>query len=386
VSAKQGRGRSTMLVQTGRDPASHEGAVNPPVQRASTVILPDAASLYDDDRQTYGLEGMSAHRALREALVAIEGGVGAILLPSGLSACTTALQALTKAGDHVLVVDCCYGPTRRFCDGMLKRFGVETEYFAPDEGADIARRFKPNTAVVFLESPGSLTFEMQDIPAITAACRAAGIRTIVDATWAAGWWWKPFEHGIDVSVQAATKYQAGHSDVLLGACLAGDDMTMSLLEAANKDLGLGVAAEEAWLTLRGLRTMGIRLDRATETTWKVVTWLESRPEVARILWPPHPADPGHTLWKRDFTGASPLFGIVLKPTSTAKVEAFLDVLEVFGLGFSWGGYESLAIHCDPQLKRAATPRRLEGPLLRFSVGLEDAEDLIADLERGFAAL
>lgn len=377
----------TRTLMAGRDPKLFDGAVNPPVQRVSTILLSKVSELYGTDVQTYGLDGMAVHRTLEQALIEIEGGAAAHLVPSGLAACTLPFFALCKAGDHVLVTDAAYGPTRRFCDRLLKNMGVETTYFAPRiDAAALADLIRPNTKLLFLESPGSLTFELHDTRALTAAAQARGVKTAIDNTWSAGVFFKPFEHGVDISIQALTKYQAGHADVLMGAILCADKTTAALIKQTSKDIGFGTSPDEAYLALRGLRTMHVRLKQHDATARDIAAWLTQRPEVARVLHPALPDFPDHELWKRDFTGAAGLFGVVLKPCSETRLAAMLEGYKHFGLGFSWGGYESLVIPCDPQVKRTAEAWRAEGPLLRYSIGLETTADLIADLEAGFARL
>ncbi|MDR7229751.1 cystathionine beta-lyase [Caulobacter sp. BE264] len=377
----------TRLIHTGSEPARLGRTVNPPIQRGSTVLLPDAASLYDDDQLTYGITGLSTPTALQSALAELEGATNVTLYPSGLAAITGALLAVLKAGDEVLVVDSAYKPTRRFCDRVLGRFGVTTRYYDPKLSPDaLMALVTPSTRLIVLEAPGSLTFEMQDIPAIAAAANARGVMTLIDNTWAAGLLFKPLAHGVTLSVQALTKYVGGHSDCFMGSVATRDDAVAKLLGDAMWDIGWSVSSDDAYTMLRGLRTLSTRLPRHAENGLTMARWLQQRPEVARVLHPALPGDPGHAIWKRDFTGACGLFGVVLKPCSQKAVHAFMDSLTLFGLGFSWGGYESLALHCDPQLGARSIPVTLEGPLLRFHIGLESIEDLKADLRRGFEAL
>lgn len=376
----------TRLALAGRDPARFDGAVNPPIQRATTLILPEVDNLYDKPIKTYALEGMAVQEALCEALVAIEGGAGATLAPSGLGACTLALLTVAEAGGEILVTDSVYKPTRRFCDTMLKRLGVATRYYDPRIGAGIADLITDKTCAILMESPGSLTFEVQDVPAIVAAAKARGAPTIIDNTWSAGVYFKPFEHGVDLSVQALTKYQMGHADAFMGAVLARTPEWRTRVDATYKNLGLGAGPDDAYLVLRGMRTMALRLERQSAASLKIARWLEARPEVARVLHPGLPSHPDHQLWRRDFSGSSGLFAIVLAPVSERALASMLEGLELFGMGFSWGGYESLIVPCDKQLVRAAVPWRAAGPLLRLSIGLEHPEDLIADLDAGFSRL
>ena len=331
------------------------------------------------------MNSLAIHDALIEGLKALEHATHVELYTSGLSSVTGAIMSVVSAGDEVLAVDSVYGPTRRFCDGVLKRFGASTRYLSASScAASIMEAVSERTRLIVLESPGSLTFEMQDIPAIAAAARERGVLTAVDNTWAAGLLFRPLDHGVDLSIQALTKYVCGHSDVFMGSVATTSDELGAKLLAFNQDTGASVSPDDAFQALRGLRTLDVRLRRHGESGIKVARWLEGRPEVVRVLHPALESDPGHALWRRDFTGACGLFGVVLQPASEAKVHAVLNALKLFGLGFSWGGYESLAIHCDPQIKRTAGAWRSEGPLLRLHVGLEDPDDLIADLEQALA--
>jgi cysteine-S-conjugate beta-lyase len=378
--------RETRLVRAGRGRGAEHGAVNPPIQRGSTILLPSTDALYGPHK-TYGLEGFGVHEALAAALADLVGAEGVVLTPSGLAACTAALTSVATAGCELLVTDSVYGPTRRFCDGTLKRLGVTTQYYDPRIGAGIADLIRPRTRAIFLESPGSLSMEIQDVPAIVAAAKARGVTTIIDDTYSAGVLFNPLELGVDISVQALTKYQGGHADLLLGALATRDAARAQALRLTVKELGMGCgSAEDAYLTVRGLRTMTLRLERQAQSALEVARWLSSRAEVAQVLHPALESHPDHSLFARDFSGPAGLFSIVLKPASETQVAAILDGLHLFGLGFSWGGYESLIIPCDPQLKRTATQWRAPGPLLRLSIGLEHPADLIEDLERGFARL
>ena len=376
----------TRAIMAGRHPARYEGAVNPPVHRASTLILAKVDDLYGERVQTYGLEGMAVHEALKEALSAIEGGAAVALAPSGLMACTLPLLALARPGGEVLVTDSVYAPTRRFCDRMLSRLGVATRYYDPCIGAGIGDLIHADTLALFMETPGSLTFELQDVPAMVNAASAHGVATIIDNTWSAGLYFQPFAHGVDFSVQALTKYQGGHADLLAGAVLARTPQLGTRIAATVRELGVGVSPDDAYLALRGIRDMHARLLLQSASALRIATWLEARPEVGRVLHPALPSHPGHALWKRDFSGASGLFGLVLAPTTQARLTSMLESLKVLSMGFSWGGYESLIIPCDPQLTRTAAPWRADGPLLRLSIGLEHTDDLIADLEQAFEHL
>jgi len=382
------RGVATLLTHVGPSrSALRTRTVSPPLQRGSTVLMPDAASLYVSDHPTYGMNSHAVHEALTLGLKALEHAAYAELFTSGLSAVTGALSAVLGAGDELLVVDSVYGPTRRFCDGYLRRMGVAVRYFPAAAGeAEILALAGPATRLIMLESPGSQTFEMQDVPAIAAAAGARGILTAVDNTWASGLLFRPVEHGVSLSIQALTKYVCGHSDVFLGSVTTNDAEVAGKLAAFVRDTGASVSPDDAFQGLRGLRTLEVRLKRHGESGIAVAEWLATQPEVARVLHPALPADPGYAIWRRDFTGAAGLFGAVLRPTSPAKVETFLNRLELFGLGFSWGGYESLAIHCDPQIRRTCGPAHLEGPLIRLNIGLEDPQDLIADLRQALDAL
>jgi cysteine-S-conjugate beta-lyase len=379
----------TRVINAGRDPASQHGFVNPPVYHASTVIYPAAEDFLArrGRRYQYGRRGTPTTEALEMAIAELEGPqcAGVTLLPSGLGAISAALLSVVKAGDHVLVTDSVYGPTRSFSDQILSRFGVTTTYFDPLVGAALAGLMRENTRAVFLESPGSLSFEMQDIPAIAAAAHAKGALALMDNTWATPLYFRALDHGVDVSIHAGTKYFGGHADVMFGTVAANKSAVASLKNNVSLS-GLCVGPDDVYLGLRGLRTLAVRLDRHYRSGLAVARWLEQRPEVLRLLHPALESHPGHALWKRDFTGASGLFSVVLKPVPQKAVYAFLDALELFGIGASWGGFESLAIPFDCAPIRTATSWTPGGPTLRFHIGLEAVEDLLADLERGFAAL
>ena len=381
---------ATRAVHLGRNPGKFMGAVNTPVFRASTMLFPTMADLEQAARGEYagigyGLHGLPTVSDLARALAALEGGHGALIVPSGLTATTFPLLALVKPGDHVLVTDAVYGPTRRFCDNHLRRLGVEVSYYDPLLAADIAAVFRPNTTLVFTESPGSLTFEVQDIAAIAAAAHARNARVILDNTWATPLGFRAFDHGVDVSVHAATKYIGGHSDVLLGAVVA-TEQSFAPLSRLWTDMGIAASTDDCFLGLRGLRTLAVRLSRHAESALTIARWLSQRAEVRQVLYPPLPTDPGHALWARDFTGASGLFGVVLEPTDAASVARMLDGMRLFGMGWSWGGFESLVIPTWPERSRTATSWNPGGPCLRLAIGLEDPQDLIEDLNDGFARL
>lgn len=376
----------TRLVHSGRDESEQFGFVNPPIVRGSTVLFRDVASLMSGDaRYTYGRHGSPTIRLLEEAIAELEGGVLTRLAPSGLGAISAALLAFVEAGDHILVTDSVYRPTRRFCDRVLTRLGVETEYFDPLIGSGIAALMRDNTRAVFTENPGSQSFEMQDIPAIAAAAHERGAWVLTDNTWATPLYFKPFAHGVDVSIQAATKYIVGHSDAMLGAMTA-NGRAAERIDRVHTDLGLCPGPEDCWLGLRGLRTMGVRLERHGRAGLEIARWLAARPEVSRVLHPALPADPGHAIWQRDYTGMTGLFSVILRPAPREAVAAMLDKLTLFGLGFSWGGFESLVVPFDPSPYRSATTWDVEGPALRFHIGLEDVEDLKRDLAAGFERL
>jgi len=377
----------TRLIHAGKAAGSLARTVGPPIQKGSTVLLPNAEALYDDANYlTYGRAGLSAQACLQEALAVLEGAVGVSLYPSGIAAISGVAMALLKAGDEVLVVDNVYKPVRRFCDNVLKRFGVGVAYFDPrtppetlvDTASDAVR-------MILMESPGSLSFEMQDVPRIAELARARGILTAIDNTWGAGLLFKPLEHGVDVSIQALTKYVGGHSDAFMGSAAARDPALVRKLADGVHHMGWAVSGEDAYAMLRGLRTLPTRLEKQGANGLTISAWLREQPEVAAMLHPALPGCPDHDLWARDFKGACGLFGFVLKPAPQAAVNAFLDALKLFGLGFSWGGFESLAIWCDPQLKVRRFTHDYGGPLIRLHIGLENPNDLIADLRAGLDA-
>jgi len=380
-------GPRSRLVLSGRNPDDSFGFVNPPIVRGSTVIYPTL----DDFEQRrarfpYGTAGSPTSEALETALNDIEGGAGVVLVPTGLAACTVPLLAALKAGDHLLVTDSVYRPTRDFCDKVLVRYGIETTYYDPLAGAGIAQLFRPNTRVVFTEAPGSQTFEVQDIPAIVGVAHARGALVMMDNTWATPLYFDAHGYGVDFSIQAGTKYPAGHSDVLIGSVSARTPEQFQQLNETKRALGMLVAPEDAFLTLRGLRTMPLRLAHQSEAGLEMARWLRARPEIARVLHPGLEGDPGHALWKRDFTGCSSLFAVEFKPASKQALAAMLDDLTFFGMGASWGGYESLALPFDCSTYRTATRWAAAGQMVRFHIGLEELDDLKADLTAGFARL
>ena len=379
--------KDTVLAHAGNHPHEHKGIVNPPVYHASTVLFPTVVALEDAIRDrfkgvSYGRYGTPTTFALEEAVAAIEGAPHAVTLPSGLAAITMAIMSFVKPGDQVLVADNVYDPVRGFCERILRPYGIDVVYFDSSIGANVSQLFTPKTRVLYLETPGSLTFEMPDIPALAAAARARGVMVMVDNTWATGLHFKPLAHGADISIQAATKYITGHSDVMMGVVVCGTDHYRPIKMFAH-GLGMAVAPDDCYLALRGLRTLSVRLERHKANSLALAEWLEGRPEVARVLHPALPGNPGHAIWQRDFTGAGGLFSVVLHPVGKPALAAMLDELTLFGMGFSWGGYESLILPVDPAKSRTATQWNERGPVLRVHAGLEDPSDLIADLALGF---
>ena len=379
----------TRLAQRGRAPKSRPGTVNLPVTRASTVTFATLAEMdavqkrYDADEAvpTYGMVNMPLRVAFEELMVELEGGYRAATFPSGLAAAAAAVMACVKAGDHILVADSCYAPTRRFCERSMARYGVETTFYDPLVGAGIAGLMRANTRAVYLESPGSHTFEVQDFPAIAKVARAHGAAVIHDNAWATGVFFRSFDHGADLVVQPATKYPAGHSDVIIGAVVANEAWWPRLRDV-SRDFGQTASPDDVFLALRGMRTLEARLSQHQESGLKVAQWLKTHPAVKRVLHPALEDDPGHALWKRDFLGSTGLFGVELAPCTQDQLAAFIDRLECFALGYSWGGFDSLIVPHNIHKARSVRPWT-GGPLIRLQIGLEDPADLFADLVRGF---
>ena len=381
--------KDTKVVHAGHNKKRNAGAVNTPVVHASTIIFDRMADLREVERKaaagervmSYGRRGTPTHWTLQEALTELAGGAETVLVPSGLCAGTTVILACVKAGDHILASDSIYGPTRDFCTGFMARFGVETTFYDPLIGGGIAGLMRPSTTLVLCESPGSLTFEVQDIPAIAAAAKKRNAVVAIDNTWATPLYCRPLKLGVDLVIEAATKYIVGHSDAMMGA-ITGTAEAIERVKKTNGALGLSVAPDDVYLATRGLRTLGARLDRHQASALKIARWLQTRPEIKRVLYPALPEDPGYALWKRDFSGASGLLGMVFKETSQAAVEAMLEGMDFFALGYSWGGFESLIAPLSP--KRTAVPWREPSPGIRIHVGLEDVDDLIADLDKALS--
>jgi cysteine-S-conjugate beta-lyase len=376
----------TRLVHAGRDPSEQHGFVNTPIYRGSTVLYPTTDDLlHRRGRYSYGTKGTPTTDALEQAWTDIAGAAGTVLSPSGLAAVTVGLMSCLKTGDHLLMTDSVYRPTREFCNGVLRRFGVETTYYDPLVGAGIEGLLRPNTRAVFTEAPGSQSFEMQDIPAIADVAHRHGAVVLMDNTWATPLLFPPHEHGVDIAIEAGTKYLSGGSDLLLGM-VSANERCFKALRATYDAFAMCPGPEDVFLGLRGLRTMALRLREHEKQALDMARWLQARPEVAQVLHPALESYPGHAIWKRDFKGASGLFSIVLRPCSDGALAAMLDGLELFGMGFSWGGFESLVIPFDCATYRTATQWNPGGHALRFHIGLEDLEDLKSDLDAGFARL
>jgi cystathionine beta-lyase len=384
----KGKRPATTIVHGGRRREWRDRLVNPPVHRGSTILFDSVAEMRaaapEFGKSYYGLHGSPTHWALAEALTELEpGAAGTMLYSSGLAAVTAALLSVLSAGDELLVTDSVYGPTRRFCDGFLRRFGVSTRYYDPLIGSGIAELIGERTRAILMESPGSNTMEVQDVPAICAVAKARGVATLIDNTWATPLLFTALSAGIDLSILAATKYVGGHADVMLGSVTANAEH-YPRLERTSWDLGHAVSPDDAWLGARGLRTMAVRLRQHEENGLKVAHWLKAQPQVARVLHPALPDSPGHDIWKRDFRGASGLFSFVLRGGADRDRTRFIEALELFGIGYSWGGYESLVVPVDPGGLRTVTRWRAEGPMVRLHIGLEDPDDLIEDLAQGLA--
>ena len=382
---------ATKLVHAGRRSSQYHGVVNPPVLHASTILFESLAELEQagaskPGKVTYGRHGTPTRFLLEEAVAELEGGFGTLCVSSGVAAITNTILALVKPGDHILVTDSTYFPTRNLCDTFLKKFGVETQYYDPTLGGDIAGLIRDNTVLVWCESPGSLTFEMQDIPAIAKAAHARGVKVLLDNTWASPILCRPFDMGVDISIQAGTKYIVGHSDVMMGTITTATEEDLLTCKKQVVLSGDAIGPDDCYLAQRGLRTLGVRLRQHHESGLKVAKWLQGRPEVKRVLHPGLPDDPGHAIWKRDFTGASGLFSFVLHPITKPQLANMVDHMDLFGMGFSWGGFESLLLPSDPKKIRTATTWDDPGQLVRIHVGLEDTDDLIADLTAGFERL
>jgi cystathionine beta-lyase len=383
--------RDTLLAHAGRSPDDHDGMVNTPVFRTSTVVFP-SLDAYETPKDPYGKSvrygrhGTPTTYAFEEAVARMEGGFQAVATPNGFSAVVVALMTFARPGTHLLMVDSVYGPTRTFCTRQLEKLGVDVEYYDPLIGAGIAGLLRDNTCAVFCESPGSLTFEVQDIPAIAAAAHARDIPVLADQTWPTPYFQSPFEIGIDVSIQAATKYIGGHSDIMMGVVTTTERYWKPVRQTVA-DFGYSVSPDDCYLALRGLRTMGVRLKQQEINALRVAQWLEGRPEVSRVLFPALPSHPGHAIWKRDFRGAAALFSVVLTPpVDDAALTAFVDALTLFGIGSSWGGFESLITVVHAASIRTATNWHPEGPAVRLHIGLEDPDDLIADLAQAMVHL
>lgn len=372
----------TKAILGGRTPENFDGAVNTPVYHASTILYPSLAAIRGTEKIpfTYGRRGTPTSLALETAMNELEGAAGTVLTPSGASAVSLAILSAVKAGDHILMVDTAYYPTRKFCDGFLRDMGVETEYYDPLVGGGIDALIRDNTALIFMESPGSQTFEMQDVPAIVAVAKAKGVMTAIDNTWATPLLFKPLAFGVDMSIQAATKYIVGHADALLGT-IATTEAHHTKLRSVHGQIGFCAGPDDIYLALRGLRTMPTRLKQHQQAALHIAEWLQTLSFVRRVLYPALPQAPGHEIWQRDFNGAAGLFSFELDPCSEAQLAAMLDNMRLFGMGYSWGGFESLIVPCE--ITRTATRFQTDGHMLRLNIGLEHIEDLKADLHNGF---
>jgi cystathionine beta-lyase len=377
--------KDTLLTHVGRDPAQTHGTVNMPVYRTSTVVFQDLESYETRDpddfkSMRYGIHGTPTTFAFEDAVAKMEGGHMAVAVPSGLAAITAALCAFVKQGDHLLMTDSAYAPTRIFCEKQLRKNGIEVEYYDPLTGTGIDKLIRTNTKAVFCEAPGSLTFEMQDIPAIAAAAHARNIPVLADTTWGTPYFFRSFERGVDVSIHAATKYIVGHSDVMMGVIVTNEKYWLPVRQTVG-EFGFCVSPDDCYMALRGFRTIGVRMKQQMANALFVARWLQARAEVQSVLYPPLENDPGHAIWKRDFDGAASLFGIILRTNDRARVTAFVNALKLFGIGSSWGGYESLVTAPHPEKVRTATQWNPGGAAVRLHIGLEDPADLVADLEQ-----
>ena len=375
----------TKFAHMGRPAAGLGTSVSYPVTRASTLLFEKAEDLYRNDVRGYGRHGTAVHDALAELFTELEGGSNTLLYPSGVAALTGPILSIVKPGDHVLLSDSAYGPTRSFCQSFLKKMSVETTFFNPRIGAEIEDLVTESTTLILLESPGSLTFEIHDIPAIVKVAKAKKVTTLIDNTWSAGITLSPLQMGVDISVHAATKYFGGHSDIMYGAAVFANKTHFNKAQQTAKQLGNASSPDDAYQILRGFRTVLPRFRQQEATSLFLAKWLMTRDEVQQVLHPAVTDHPDHALWKRDFTGGGCIFSVVLNPLSDANVLKFIDSLNLFGIGYSYGGFESLAIHCDPQLRRSCG-KPLAGPLVRFACGLEAASDLKADIEQALATV
>lgn len=379
----------TIITHAGRHPRDNHGVVNPPVYHASTITFPTLEEFETRDRPPYrgpqyGRSGTPTQFAFEEATTALHGGHKTVAVPSGLAAIACTVNTFSRNGDHVLIADTVYGPTRsRVCGTILGKSGVDVEFYDPAIGAGIKSLLRPSTSIVFMESPGSLTFEMQDVPAITSAIAGSGVVSIIDNTWSSGYFCKPLALGVDIVVEAATKYTVGHSDAMLGTITVATEDHYQQVKGMANSYGYHAAPDDCYLGQRGLRTIGVRMERHQINALKVAQWLESRPEVTRVLYPALESHPGHAVWKRDHAGASGLFAVEYVDAPKQAVAAMLDGYQLYGIGASWGGYESLVLPCHPESLRTANPWQGTGPVIRYHIGLEDPDDLIEDLADGF---
>lgn len=376
----------TRIIHTrlGRGPVK---TVNPPIERGSTVLLPTREILYGDGK-VYGRMGLTVHRELEAALCLLENAEHCRLTANGLQSVSLAVGAVLNAGDHLLLSDSAYGPSRRYCTRRLKAMGITSTRFNPTLGAELAELVQENTKAILLESPGSLTMDIMDTPAIVKIAQQHNLLTLFDNTWGVGVFHRPLDLGVDIVMQALTKYPVGHADALGGAVLTNSTRLANQIAMCSEDWGISLGPDDAYAALRGLRTLHARLKQHETSGLEVARWLQSRPEIETVLHPAFESHPEHVLWKRDFSGSNGLFSVIFKDISTERLDKFLEAMTLFGMGFSWGGYESLLISCDDQLDRVDGDRIHDraGPLIRVHVGLEDPKDLIADLEQAFAAM